>query len=67
MLIFLSIRWGKVQEKGLGKKKAIVAIGRRLGELLWTLVRQGTDYEVRHFSGTKPVPVEELAGQAVTG
>jgi transposase len=53
------------KEKGLGKKKAIVAIGRRLGELLWTLLRQGTEYEVRHFSGTKPVPVEELAGQAV--
>jgi transposase len=41
--------------KGLGKKKTIVAIARRLGELLWTLLRQGTDYEVRHFSGPKPI------------
>jgi transposase len=54
------------KEKGLGKKKAIVAIARRLGELLWTLLRQGTDYEVRHFSGNKPVSVEELAQQALT-
>jgi transposase len=54
------------KEKGLGKKKAIVAIARRLGELLWTLLRQGTDYEVRHFSGSKPVSVEELAKQALT-
>jgi transposase len=54
------------KEKGLGKKKAIVAIARRLGELLWTLLRQGTDYEVRHFSGNKPVLVEELTKQALT-
>jgi transposase len=55
------------KEKGLGKKKAIVAIARRLGELLWTLLRQGTDYEVRHFPGNKPVSVEGLAQQALTG
>ncbi|MDR2740499.1 MAG: IS110 family transposase [Treponema sp.] len=54
------------KKKGLGKKKAIVAIARRLGELLWTLLRQGTDYEVRHFSGNKPVSVEDLAQQALT-
>jgi transposase len=51
------------KEKGLGKKKAIVAIARRLGELLWTLLRQGTDYEVRHFSGNKPIG--ELVQQAL--
>jgi transposase len=38
--------------RGLGKKKTIVAIARRLGELLWTLTRQGTDYEVRKFMGS---------------
>jgi transposase len=54
------------REKGLGKKKAIVAIARRLGELLWTLLRQGTEYEVRHFSGYKPAAVEELVQQALT-
>jgi transposase len=51
--------------KGLGKKKAIVAIARRLGELLWTLLRQGRDYEERHFSSTKAVSVEGLAQQAL--
>ncbi|MDR0642090.1 MAG: IS110 family transposase [Treponema sp.] len=54
------------KEKGIGKKKAIVAIARRLGELLWTLLRQGTDYEVRHFSGNKPISAKELAQQALT-
>jgi transposase len=54
------------KEKGLGKKKAIVAIARRLGELLWTLLRQGTDYEVRHFSGNKPISAEGLALRALT-
>jgi len=53
------------REKGLGKKKAIVAIARRLGELLWTLLRQGTEYEVRHFSGYKPIEVKELVQQAL--
>ncbi|MDR2305257.1 MAG: hypothetical protein LBE10_11820 [Treponema sp.] len=54
------------KEKGLGKKKAIVAIVRRLGELLWILLRQGTDYKVRHFSGNKPVSVEDVVQQALT-
>jgi transposase len=35
--------------KGKGKKKAIVAIARRLGELMYTLLKNGTEYEVRHF------------------
>jgi transposase len=55
------------RERGLGKKKTIVAIARRLGELLWTLLRQGTDYEVRHFSGYKPVEAEKLVQQALAG
>jgi transposase len=37
------------KEKGIGKKKAIVAIARRLGVLMYTLLKNGTDYEVRHF------------------
>jgi hypothetical protein len=36
--------------KGLGKKKSIIAVARRLAELLWTLLRKGTDYEIRKFS-----------------
>jgi hypothetical protein len=63
-------------KKGLGKKKAIVAAetaettfpsfrARRLGELLWTLLRQGTDYEMRHFSGYQPVAVANLVKEAL--
>jgi transposase len=38
-------------KKGIGKKKAIVAIARRLGVLLYTLMKNGTSYEARHFNG----------------
>jgi transposase len=37
------------KEKGISKKKAIVAIARRLAELLYALMRDGTSYEVRKF------------------
>jgi transposase len=37
------------REKGISKKKAIVAIARRLSELLYTLMKNGTGYEVRKF------------------
>jgi transposase len=35
--------------KGIGKKKAIVAIARRLAVVMYTLVKNETDYEVRPF------------------
>jgi transposase len=35
--------------KGLGKKKAIVAVARKLAVVMYTLLKNGTDYEVRHF------------------
>jgi transposase len=38
--------------KRINRKKAIVAVARRLAELMYTLLKNGTDYEVRHF---KPV------------
>jgi transposase len=53
------------KEKGLGKKKEIVAIARRLGELLWTLLRQGSEYEERPFTGSQAVSVEGLAQEAL--
>jgi len=40
-------------EKGISKKKAIVAIARRLSELLYTLMKNGTEYEVRKFKHGK--------------
>jgi hypothetical protein len=49
------------------KKKAIVAIARGLGVLLYTLMKRGTEYEMRHFKGAakKPGP-EELARMALS-
>ncbi|GHU50007.1 hypothetical protein FACS1894200_09230 [Spirochaetia bacterium] len=43
--------------KGLGKKKTIIAIARRLSELMWTLSRSGKAYEVRKFS----IPTQNAA------
>jgi len=36
-------------EKSIGKKKSIVAIARRLAELMYVLMRDGTKFEVRPF------------------
>jgi transposase len=55
-------------DKGLGKKKAIVAVARRLSGLLWTLTRSGAGYEQRRFR--RPCPgglTEKLAAEALTG
>jgi transposase len=55
-------------EKGLGKKKSIVAIARKLGVLLYTLVKNGTEYEDRKFSGGKKADgIEHLAEEALAG
>ena len=37
------------KEKSVSKKKAIVAIARRLAELLYTMMKEGTRYEARPF------------------
>ena len=56
------------QAKGLGKKKSIIAIARRLAELLWTLLRQGTDYEVRKFTvAVKETAVRNMVNEALAG
>jgi transposase len=52
-------------EKGKGKKQAIVAIARRLGELMYTLLKNGSEYEVRHFKPGREVGVE-LARQVLS-
>jgi hypothetical protein len=54
------------QKKGKGKKKAIVAIARRLGVLLYTLLKNGTTYEVRHFERPAEPGVEALVQQALS-
>jgi transposase len=51
--------------RGLGKKRTIIAIARKLAELLWTLLRKGTDYETRKFAGhstAADIVTEALAG-----
>jgi transposase len=55
--------WYMTQEKGLGKKKTIIAIARRLAELLYTLLRDGSEYEVRPFRGGKSGAEGETEGQ----
>jgi hypothetical protein len=54
--------------KGMSKKKAIVAIARRLGELMYTLLKKGEDYEVRHFKrpADKKQETEALAQSALS-
>ena len=41
------------KEKSISKKKAIVAIARRLAEMLYVQMRDGTTYEPRPFMGRK--------------
>ena len=54
------------KEKGLGKKKSIVAIARRLAELLWTLLRTGNDYEIRKFIGPfRGALIEDMVTEAL--
>jgi transposase len=50
--------------KGMSKKKAIVAIARRLAALLYTMLKTGTEYEVRKFKTPKNSVSAALAGEA---
>jgi transposase len=60
--------WYMTEGKGLGKKKSIVASARRLAELMYTLMKNGTEYEVRKFEGGKETGAgEALAKQALAG
>jgi transposase len=49
--------------QGKSKKKTIVSIGRRMAELMYSVLRNKTAYEVRHWKGPLNNPVA-LAGQA---
>jgi transposase len=48
------------------KKKAIVAIARRIAELLYTLMRDGTKHESRPFIRKEKKSVEEMAQLALS-
>jgi len=53
-------------EKSVSKKKAIVAVARRLSELLYTLMKNGTRYEERGFRPGKGTEGEKLAEMALS-
>jgi transposase len=53
-------------EKSKSKKQAIVAIARRLAELMYTMMRDGTQYEVRPFQPGKYNEAETLAHLALS-
>ncbi|GHT97003.1 IS110 family transposase [Betaproteobacteria bacterium] len=49
----------------VGKKKTIVGIARRLAGLMYTMLKNGTEYEPRRYKGGKAASVERLAEAAV--
>jgi len=51
-------------EKSISKKKAIVAIARRIAEVMYALLRDGVNYEERPFKGSSKEKAE-LAAQLV--
>jgi transposase len=57
-------RFEYMTENGKGKKKTIVAIARRLAILMYTLMKKGTEYEVRHYRRPKG-KIQELAQEAI--
>jgi transposase len=50
--------------KGMGKKKTIVGIARRLAEVMYSILRNQTEYEPRPWQGPQHDPVR-LAEQAL--
>ena len=43
----------KTAGQGTGKKKTIVSIGRRLAELMYSVLRNKSEYEPRKWKGVK--------------
>ena len=52
--------------KGISRKKAIVAIARRLAVQLYTMLKNGTDYEVRHFKVPGETGAKKMAELALS-
>jgi transposase len=55
----------KTEVKGLSKKKTIVSIGRRLAELMYSILKNKTSYEVRPWVGVRDAAAS-LAKQALS-
>ena len=51
--------------QGRGKKKTIVSIGRRMAELMYTILRDKTDYEERPWKRPPPKTPAEMAREAM--
>jgi len=49
------------KEKSMSKKKSIVAVARRLAELMYVLMRDNTKYEARSFAPSKGETLARLA------
>jgi transposase len=54
----------KTMEKGMSKKKTIVCVGRRMAELMYSVLRNKTKYEPRPWKGVRD-KAAELAEQAI--
>jgi len=52
-------------ERSISKKKAIVAVARRIGELLYTLMRDGSRYESKPYNRDRK-ELEQLAQSAIS-
>jgi hypothetical protein len=52
--------------QGKSKKKTIVSVGRRMAELMYSVLRNKAKYEVRHWKGplNNPVAFAEQARSA---
>jgi len=48
----------KTVEKGLSKKKTVVSTGRRMAELMYSVLRNKTKYEPRPWRGVRDTTVE---------
>ena len=55
----------KTKEKGYSKKKTIVSIGRRLAELMYSVLRSKTKYEPRPWAGVREDTAAVLAEKAL--
>jgi transposase len=44
-------RYRNLSEQGYSKKKTIVSIARRLAEMMYSILRSGTEYEARRWKG----------------
>jgi hypothetical protein len=52
-------------EQSISKKKAAVAVARRIAELMYTMMRDGTWYASRPFTVPRKQDVKELVQLAI--